>query len=302
MKTASRNARPAWEEQPTRIGLLGKGTVLTLVVLAVLFPLWTVIVTSFSSRQTINSSGGMVVVPRDFDPAAYATIFSGGQVSRAVLVSLFVAVTGTALSLGVTVLAAYGLSRPGSLFHRPLLFLFLLTFLIYPGLVTKYLVVTGLFHWKNSLLALIVPSAVNVFNLVVVRAFFMNVPTELVDSARIDGAGEWRILLRIMMPLSKAVIAVVGLFYAVSYWNIYFDAVLYLDDPDMYPIQRVLQSYILAGMAPQVGTTGSFAGAMPPTLAVKMAVVVIAVIPAVLVYPFVQKHFTKGVITGAVKG
>lgn len=302
MNATTRNVRPAWEEKPTRIGLLGKGTVLTLVVLAVVLPLWTVIVTSLSSRQTINESGGMVVMPRDFDPAAYATIFSGGQVSQAVLVSLFVAVAGTALSLSVTVLAAYGLSRPGSLFHRPLLFLFLLTFLIYPGLVTKYLVVTGLFHWKNNLLALIVPGAVNVFNLVVVRAFFMNVPGELVDSARIDGAGEWRILLRIMMPLSKAVIAVVGLFYAVSYWNIYFDAVLYLDDPEMYPIQRVLQSYILAGMAPQVGTSGSFAGAMPPTLAVKMAVVVVAVIPAVLVYPFVQKHFTKGVITGAIKG
>jgi putative aldouronate transport system permease protein len=216
-------------------------------------------------------------------------------------VSLLVAVGGTLLSMVLTVLAAYGLSRPGSLFHRPLLFLFLLTFLIYPGLVTKYLVVTSLFHLKDNLLALIIPSAINVFNLIVVRAFFMNVPTELVDSARIDGAGEWRILTQIMMPLSKAVIAVVGLFYAVGYWNIYFDAVLYIDDNNLQPIQRVLQSYILAGQAPQVGIAGSFS-VMPPTIAVKMAVVIIVVIPAMIVYPFVQKHFTKGVISGAIKG
>jgi putative aldouronate transport system permease protein len=295
-----RNLRPAWEERPTLVGQLGKGTILTLVVLAVVFPLWSVIVTSLSSRATINETGGMVVVPRGLDLGAYQTIFTGGQVSRAVGVSLLVAVVGTALSMALTVLAAYGLSRPGSLFHRPLLFLFLSTFLIYPGLVTKYLVVTTVFG-KDNLLALIVPSAVNVFNLVVVRAFFMNIPGELVDSARIDGAGEWRILTRIMMPLSKAVIAVVGLFYAVGYWNIYFDAVLYIDDADLYPIQRVLQSYILAGQAPQVGMAGSFA-VMPPALAVKMAVVVIVVIPAVIVYPFIQKHFTKGVITGAIKG
>jgi putative aldouronate transport system permease protein len=292
--------RPVWEEKPSLVGQLSKGTILTLVVLAVVFPLWSVIVTSLSSRATINDTGGMVVVPRGVDLGAYQTIFSGGQVSRAVGVSLLVAVVGTALSMTLTILAAYGLSRPGSLGHRPLLFLFLMTFLIYPGLVTKYLVVTTVFG-KDNLMSLIVPSAVNVFNLVVLRAFFMNIPGELVDSARIDGAGEWRILTRIMMPLSKAVIAVVGLFYAVGYWNIYFDAVLYIDDADLYPIQRILQSYILAGQAPQVGVAGSFA-VMPPTLAVKMAVVVIVVIPAVLVYPFVQKHFTKGVITGAIKG
>ncbi|WP_051367490.1 carbohydrate ABC transporter permease [Hamadaea tsunoensis] len=293
--------RPAWEEEPTPAGKVGKGILLTFLVLAVAFPMWCVVVTSLSSRKTIDQAGGLVVIPRGFDPGAYVTIFSGGQVARAVWVSLIVAFGGTAISLTTTVLAAYGLSRPGSLFHRPLLFLFLLTYLIYPGLVTKYLVVTQLVHWKNSLWALMVPSAVNAFNLIVIRAFFMNVPAELLDSARIDGAGEFRILTRIMLPLSKAVIAVVGLFYAVGYWNIYFDAVLYIDDNNLQPIQRLLQGYILAGLSPQVGMSGSFS-VMPPTLAVKMAVVVVAIIPPMLAYPFVQRHFTKGVITGAIKG
>jgi putative aldouronate transport system permease protein len=299
-----RERRPAWAEKPTPYGQFGKGLVLTALVLAVVFPLWSVVVTSLASRATINATGGMVVVPKEFDPSAYFTIFSGGQITRAVWISTLVTAGGTAVSLVLTVLAAYGLSRPGSVGHRPLLFLFLLTFLIYPGLVPSYLVVTGL-GLKDSLWALILPTAISAFNLVVIRAFFMNVPSELIDSARMDGAGEWYILTRIVLPLSKAVVAVVGLFYAVGYWNAYFNSVLFIDTTDKWPIQRVLQSYILAGQSPSVtGSPINIPGvtAYPPTLAVKMAVVVITVVPAVIVYPFVQRHFAKGVITGAVKG
>ncbi|GIJ31221.1 ABC transporter permease [Micromonospora sediminimaris] len=293
-----------WAGRPSTSLTIGKGVVLTLLVAAVLVPLWAVLVTSLASRGTIDDAGGMVMIPREFDPSAYITIFSGGDVTRAVWVSTLVTVFGTTVSLVLTVLAAYGLSRPGSVAHRGLLFYFLLTFLIFPGLVPSYLVVTGL-GLKDSLWSLILPSAISVFNLVVIRAFFMNVPAELLDSARIDGAGELRILTRIVLPLSKAVIAVVGLFYAVGYWNVYFNAVLYIDSNDKFPIQRVLQSYILAGQSPNVsGASVNLPGvtAYPPTLAVKMAVVVVTVIPAVIIYPFVQRHFTKGVITGAVKG
>jgi putative aldouronate transport system permease protein len=296
--------RPAWEEKPSPLLVFGKGATLTLVVLAVLFPMWSILVTSFASRETINRAGGMVVIPREFDISAYVTMFSDGQVTRALGVSLFVTLVGTVLSLVLTVLAAYGLSRPGTLWHRPLLFFFLFTFLIYPGLVPSYLVVTGV-GLKDSLWSLIVPSAVNVFNLVVVRSFFMSIPGELFDSARIDGATEWGILFKIVLPLSKAVVAVVGLFYAVSYWNAYFNAVLFIDDNDKWPIQRVLQSYILAGQSPSVsGSVVSLPGvtAYPPTLAIKMAVVVVTVLPALVIYPFVQRNFTKGVIVGAVKG
>jgi putative aldouronate transport system permease protein len=297
-------ARPAWEEKPSLLLEGGKAAVLTFVVLAVLFPMWSVVVTSLASRETINQVGGMVVVPREFDISAYVTMLSGGQVTRALGVSLLVTVVGTLFSLTLTVLAAYGLSRPGSVAHRPLLFFFLLTFLVYPGLVPSYLVVTGL-GLKDSLWSLIIPGAVSVFNLVVIRSFFMSIPGELIDSARIDGASEWGILVRIVLPLSKAVVAVVGLFYAVGYWNAYFNSVLYIDTNDKWPIQRVLQSYILAGQSPHVaGGQVSLPGitAYPPTLAIKMAVVVVTVIPALLIYPFVQRNFTKGVIVGAVKG
>jgi putative aldouronate transport system permease protein len=121
-----------------------------------------------------------------------------------------------------------------------------------------------------------------------------------------DGASEFRILTRIMIPLSKAVIAVVGLFYAVNYWNAFFNALLYIDDNDKWPIQRLLQGYILLGQAPQMAgrpvNVPGVGAAIPPTLSIKMAVVVVTVIPALLVYPFVQRHFTKGVLTGAIKG
>ncbi len=281
------------------VGQVARGGLLTGVVLAVLLPLWVVVVTSLASRETIDEAGGLVLVPREIDVSAYVTIFSGGQVTRALWISALVTTVGTAVSVTLTVLAAYGLSRPGSVAHRGLLLYFLLTFLVYPGMVPSYLVVTGL-GLKDSLWALILPSAISVFNLVVLRAFFQNIPGDLLDSARIDGAGEFRILARIVLPLSRAVIAVVALFYAVGYWNVWFTALLYIDDNARFPSQRVLQSFILAGQSPN--TSGLVGAAMPPTLAIKMAVVVVTVAPVVLVYPFVQRHFVKGVIVGAVRG
>ncbi|GFJ88260.1 carbohydrate ABC transporter permease [Phytohabitans rumicis] len=258
MTTAAKRA--PWEEKPTPVGLFAKGSVLTVVVLAVLIPMWSVLVTSLSSRKTINEAGGMVMVPKGIDASAYVTIFSGGIVTRALWISTLVTVAGTAISLALTVLAAYGLSRPGSVGHRALLFYFLLTFLIYPGLVPSYLVVTGV-GLKDSLWALILPSAISVFNLVVIRGFFQGLPQELFDSARIDGAGEFRILWRIVLPLSKAVIAVVGLFYAVGYWNIWFNALLYMDSSDKFTIQQVLRSMILQGQSPNF--SGTTVGSLP---------------------------------------
>jgi putative aldouronate transport system permease protein len=303
----TRPRRPVWEEKPSLFGRLGKGTILTLVTAAVLVPLWVVLVTSLSSAETINAAGGYVVIPREIDPSAYVVIFSGGLIGRAVWISILITAIGTSVSLTLTILAAYGLSRTDSVGHRPLLFYFLLTFLIYPGMIPSYLVVTGL-GLKNNLLALTLPTAIQAFNLVVLRAFFINIPGELIDSARMDGAGEFRILARIVLPLSKAVVAVIGLFYAVGYWNAFFNAILYIDRNDLQPLQRLLQGYILLGQAPANVGGGAVVHipgigyAAPPSLAIKMAVVIVTVVPALVVYPFIQRHFTKGVIIGAVKG
>ncbi|MEH1129190.1 carbohydrate ABC transporter permease [Micromonospora sp. CPCC 206061] len=301
-----RSGRPIWQEPPTPAGRVGKALLLALVVLAVVFPLWVVVITSLSSQQTIDATGGLVVVPQGITPAAYLQIFSGGVVTRAVLVSTFITAAGTALSLAVTALSAYGLSRPGSLWHRPLLFAVLLTFLFGPGIIPSYLVVKSL-GLIDTYASLIIPTAINAFNLVVLRAFFMNIPGELIDSARIDGAGDFTILRRIVLPLSKAALAVIGLFYAVGYWNAFFNAMLYINTTEKWPLQLVLRLYVVNGAAlPSGGSSGpqsSIAGMAPaPTLSLKMAIIVIAAVPALLIYPFVQRHFTKGVIVGAVKG
>ncbi|MEU4607386.1 carbohydrate ABC transporter permease [Kribbella sp. NPDC023972] len=298
--------RAVWEEEPTAVGRVGKPVVLALIALAVAFPLYVVVVTSLSSTEAVTKAGGLVVVPRDLTIAAYVQLLSGGVVTRALVISVLITLIGTAFSLWVTVLAAYGLSRPGSLFHRPLLFVVLLTFLFGPGIIPSYLLVNSL-GLIDSYASLILPTAVSAFNLIVMRAFFMAIPAELIDSARIDGAGEFAILRRIVMPLSKAVVAVVGLFYAVGYWNAFFNALLYLNDNNKWPLQMVLRTYIVEQQALPTGAGGVATGvglglAPAPGLAIKMAIVVIAIVPVLLVYPFIQRHFTKGVIIGAVKG
>ncbi|MGI5153720.1 carbohydrate ABC transporter permease [Microbispora sp. CA-102843] len=292
-----------WEEPGSLAGRAGKGGALVLIVLAVLLPLYTIVLTSLSSAETVNRVGGLVLMPDGITFDAYRQIFSDSVVSRAVLVSTGVTAAGTVVSLGVSVLGAYALSRPGTLFHRPLLFCVLLMFVFFPGLIPTYLMVSSL-GLKDSYWSLILPSAVSAFNVVVLRAFFMNIPHELLDSARIDGAGEFRILWRIVLPLSKAVTAVIGLFYAVGYWNAWFNAMLFIDDTRKWPLALILRQYVVDSNPLPTATAGvsGFGHVAPPTLAIKMAIVAIAVLPALIIYPFVQRHFTKGVIIGAIKG
>ena len=298
-----RSERAAWDEEPSLFGKLGKGTLLVLIVLAVLFPLWMVVITSMSTNATVTDAGGMVVVPKGLTLSAYRQILSGGIVTQATLVSTFVTVVGTVLSTVVSILAAYGLSRPSSLWHRPIFFLFIVTMFFGAGMIPTYLLVSGL-GLIDSLWALILPGAVSAFNVLLLRNFFMQIEPAIIEAARIDGAGEWRILGQIVLPMSKAVIAVVALFYGVGYWNAFFNAMLYINDNTKWPLQLVLRSYVLQGATLPGSGTGQvdvIEGAVTG-LPVKMAVVVLAMIPILLVYPFVQRHFTKGVIFGAVKG
>ncbi|MGA5081780.1 carbohydrate ABC transporter permease [Streptomyces griseoincarnatus] len=292
--------RPVWEEEPSPAGQAGKGLALGLACLAILFPLWIVIVTSLQTKRTIDEAGGLVVIPKGITFVAYQELLGGGQVQRAALVSVGVTVVGTLFSMAVSVLCAYGLSRSGSLGHRWILMSLLATMFFGAGLIPTYLLVQAL-GLTDTYLALILPSAVSVFNILVLRAFFMNISQELVDSARIDGAGEWRILFRIVMPLSRAVIAVISLFYAVGYWSAWFNASIYLTDQDMMPLQNVMIQLVQkqerpVGLSAQINT-----GQLSP-LAIQMAVMVLALLPVAVLSPFVQKHFKKGMLTGAVKG
>ncbi|WP_156762187.1 carbohydrate ABC transporter permease [Microbacterium karelineae] len=302
-RRAKRSERPAWQEKDGPVGFTLKGLALAAVVLAVLLPLYTILLTSFSSQATITRAGGLVLVPGELTLAAYREVLAGGVVTRAALVSIFVTVVGTTLSVVVSVLAAYGLSRPDSVLHRPILFTFLITMFFGAGMIPTYLLVSSL-GLIDSLWALILPTAVSAFNVLVLRSFFMGIDRSIIEAARIDGAGEWRILGRIVVPMSRAVIAVVALFYGVTYFNSFFNAMLYINDNALWPLQLVLRSYVLQGVTlPGGGTVpGDIAGAGAADLAVKMAIMVLAIVPILAVYPFVQRHFTKGVIFGAIKG
>jgi putative aldouronate transport system permease protein len=295
--------RPAWEDRPTALGTGAKVIVLALIVLAVVYPLYTVIITSLSTTAAVTEAGGLITVPTELTTAAYRQILAGGIVTRATMVSIGVTAVGTLLSTTVSILCAYGLSKPTSFGHRPILFVLLITMFFGAGMIPTYLLVSNL-GLIDTYWSLILPGAVSAFNVLLLRNFFMGIDPGITDAARIDGAGEWRVLGQIVLPMSKAVTAVVALFYGVGYWNAFFNAMLYINDNAKWPLQLVLRSYVLQGVTlpgSGVGQVDVATGAVTG-LPVKMAVMVLAIIPVLVVYPFVQRHFTKGVIFGAIKG
>jgi multiple sugar transport system permease protein/putative aldouronate transport system permease protein len=288
-------------EKPSPVVTAAKALILTVCCLLVLLPFLAVVSTSLASQQALNEAGGFLLFPKDVSLDAYRAIFAGGVVTRATLVSVGVTVVGTFLSLACTAALAYGLSRPGSLLHRPMIFLLLGSLLFSPGLIPTYLMVKQL-GLLDSYWSLILPVLVNGFNVIVMRAFFMELPEELLESARLDGASELRILLQIVLPLSKAVLAVIGLFYAVAYWNAFFNALLYMSTPEKWPMSLVLRTYVV-NQSP-LGTDQLAIGAevLPPQQSIQMAILVVSMVPILLVYPFLQRHFAKGILIGAVKG
>ncbi|MEY9965900.1 putative aldouronate transport system permease protein [Streptacidiphilus sp. MAP12-16] len=297
--------RPIWDEQPSVAGQATKGSILTVVMALIIVPVYAVVLTSFSTQGSINRAGGLVLVPDGLTLNSYRQMLSGGPVARALFVSLGITTVGTVVSMVVSVLCAYGLSRARSLAHRFLLMILVVTMFLSGGLIPTFLVVNGLGGF-NQYWALILPSAVSVFNILVLRSFYSGTASELIDAARMDGASEWRILWSVVLPTSRAVTAVITLFYAVGYWNSFFNVMLYMPTAsEKWPLQYVLYEYVNLGMnmPGQVNAGYGVAGHQATTpLALQMAVVVLTLVPIALITPFMQKHFAKGMLTGAVKG
>jgi putative aldouronate transport system permease protein len=279
-----------------------KGIFLTVISALVVVPFIAVISTSLATAEEVNRAGGFVMFPKHgIDLSAYRSIFAGGTVTQALMVSGFVTVAGTALSLVLTCTLGWALSRRGTLGNKPLLMLVLVSLLFNPGLIPTYLVVQQ-FGLLDSLWSVIVPTCVSAFNVIVVRAFFAGLPAEILDAAKVDGASEWKMFRHIGLPLSKAVVAVVGLFYGVGYWNSFFSALLYLNDSAKWPLQLVLRTYVVNGVELGGQDLGIGSESVPPQTTIQMAILMISVVPILCVYPFIQRHFAKGVLTGAVKG
>jgi ABC-type glycerol-3-phosphate transport system permease component len=297
MAISTRIQVPAWRTIPSLPVRLLKAVVIVGIFAVMLYPLLYVVMSSFLPSNAMLQGS---VIPSSWSLRAYRVILEGGLVTRALIVSLAITGVGTALSVLATTTLAYGLTRtrdvPGA---RVILYLVLFTMLFGAGIIPNYLLVKDL-GLLGSYWSLILPGLISAFNMVVVRNFFMQLPRDLFEAARIDGAGDLRIFVRIVLPLSKAVIAVIALFYAVGYWNSFFNAMLYINDASKWPIQLVLNQYVLQGTPlAQLQNPNS---TPPPAQAVQMAVVVLATVPILIVYPFLQRYFTKGVLTGAIKG
>lgn len=293
-------ARPPWMEKPHPAVTALKVIVLAVTTVLMLYPFLHIISVSLSDASQYTP-GDLLLIPAGFTTAAYELVLDGPVVPRALLVSIGITIVGTAISMFLTVTMAYALTQtrrvPGSRF---VLLIVLFSMLFSAGIIPNYLLVRQL-GMLDTYAAVIIPGAISAFNLIVVRNFFMNIPEELLDAARIDGAGEIGILVRIVLPLSKAVLAVIALFYGVGYWNAFFGAMLYLNDPRMWPIQLVLRQYVLqADPLPGSVIENTQVQITPHT--VQMAVLVLATLPILVVYPFLQRYFTKGVLTGAIKG
>ncbi len=278
-----------------------KGVVLVILCAAVIVPFIGILSTSVAPRDQLTAAGGFVLFPAGIDLSAYQSIFAGGVVTQGLFVSAAITAAGTGISLATTALLAYALSRPGSFGSRTLLTTVLLTLLFAPGIIPNYLVVKQL-GLLDTFWSLLLPTAISAFNVIVMRAFFMGIPQELIDSARIDGAGDFGVFWRVVLPLSKAVLAVIGLFYAVGYWNSFFNALLYINDTGKWPLQLILRTYVVNNAQLGAQGLGTAAESLPPQASIQMSILIVSVLPILLVYPFLQRHFTKGVLTGAVKG
>ncbi|QGN35690.1 ABC transporter permease subunit [Microlunatus sp. Gsoil 973] len=289
-------------ERPKIPVTVTKAITLFVVAAVMLFPFLYVLAVSVSSQGDLNGST-VSLIPKHPTLEAYRQILRNGAVIRSIEVSIGITVVGTLFSMIMTTTLAYGLTRtrdvPGS---RLVLLLALGTLLFSAGIIPNYLLVRYL-GLLNSYASLIVPGMISAFNLVVVRQFFMNIPEEMLDSARVDGAGTVRIFWYMVLPLSKAVLAVIALFYGVGLWSDFFNALLYLNDPGKWPVQLVLRLFVLQGQSlGSADPTQQSGQPLPPPQTVQMAVVIIATLPIIIVYPFLQKYFTQGVLSGAIKG
>lgn len=278
-------------------------TFLLIVLLAVLYPLVYVISASFSDPIAV-SSGKVWLLPVDFTVKAYTTIFNYGRVWTGYMNSVFYAVVGTAVNVAMTILAAYPLSRKDLFGQRPLMFLFIFSMMFSGGLIPFFLIVNKLGMYDTRW-AMIIPQALSIWNMIIAITFFRtSFPPELLEAAQLDGCNDFQYLFRIVLPLSAPIVAVLCLFYAVNHWNQYFTALIFLADKDLFPLQLVLRDILVANtidlnLLEDAKTMAAKAG-MRDLL--KFALIVVASVPVLAIYPFVQKHFVKGMMIGSVKG
>lgn len=275
--------------------------IMAILVLITIYPFYYVIVGSISGNN-VGAQEVYFLYPVDLDFGAYNMVFSTTSIPRAYMNTVFVTVVGTILSLLLTILTAYPLSKSRLRGRSFFTMLFYFTMLFSGGLIPTYLVIRDL-GMIDSLWSLILPRLVSVYNMLLMINYFKSIPDGLEESATIDGANDLKILVRIILPLSMPILATLTLFYAVSYWNIWFDAIMYLNSNRYFPLQLVLRDIVQSvDMTYVGGGGGDFTMSDTTIQSVRLATIVVAILPIMMVYPFLQKYFVKGVMIGAIKG
>ncbi len=270
---------------------------LCLFCLLVIYPLYYMLIVSISDGLAVIR-GEISVLPKGINLEAYKYIVTDKYVPQSYLNTIKYTVVGTLINVGMTALCAYPLSRKKLPGRRFFTLMIVFTMFFDAGIVSNFMVVLSL-GIKNTMWAIVLPPAINVWYLIIMRTFFADIPEEMHESAYIDGANDLRIFFQIILPLSKAVFATMFLFYAVWHWNSFFQPLIYLDDRSKYPMQLILRNIVLGSDA-SAATVSSDSSLM--SLNIKYAVVFITVLPILVVYPFCQKYFVKGVMVGSVKG
>ncbi|MDF2669385.1 MAG: transporter permease [Paenibacillus sp.] len=273
--------------------------ILALLAVVMIFPLYYVFAVSFTDPKIYHDSG-LVLYPKGFTLENYKYLLSTPLFPRSIGITLYVAILGTVLGLAVTSALAYALSRKRFMGRKLLLLLILFTILFSPGIIPHYLLIRDL-GLINSLWALILPAVSNGWNVFLMKSFFDSISDSLEEAAVIDGCNDLQVWWRIILPLSLPALATFGLFFAVQYWNVFFNAVLYINDFHKWPLQLVLRQMLIESSTTAGGGEGLAEGQYVNPQSIKMAAVLIASLPIMMVYPFLQKHFAKGVMVGSVK-
>jgi putative aldouronate transport system permease protein len=280
-------------------------TSLTLLVIVTLYPVLNVFSVSFSS-ESAYSKGLITVFPKEFTFESYKMILSAGVVPNSFKNSIIYTAVGTLINLLMTASLAYALSRRQLAFRKFYTILIMISMYFSGGLIPNFLLVRSLGMY-NTMWALLIPGAISTYNMIIMRSFFEGIPHELEESAYLDGATDITIFFKIILPLSKASIATIGLFYAVSHWNSWFSSLIYLKDSVKYPLQMILRQIVIqAAVTDELAKMGEgaqgAAGQAVNLEGVKYATLVCSILPMLIIYPFIQKYFVKGAMVGAVKG
>lgn len=272
-----------------------------LIVVVVLYPLIFIVSASFSDPALVLS-GEVVLLPKQITLEAYRNVFQNDQIWNGYGNTILYTAVGTVINLIMTTLAAYPLSRPDLPGRGIIMFFVTLTMFFSGGLIPSYLLVKNL-GMVDTMWALVIPGAIATYNLIVMRTYFQSsIPWEIQEAAHIDGCSNWKLLTHVILPLSKPILAVMILFYAVGHWNSFFNALIYIRSKDMYPLQLVLREVLMVSQADAVDSNVGLESKILLAESIKYVVIIISSLPVLLMYPFVQKHFVKGVMIGSLKG